>query len=539
LKNIEELNTILLNQSDHINMLQTKLETMVKKSLQKQMEQQKTDIVYELPLHLSRLICNEWIDVYDICNIDTAYGCKIKRQKIVQMFNNLLIFGLNENYVLLKNKRFFNDKNLNINLYIKWLIKNNIQVQYFSDSNLDFTKFNWNEHEIYKILCKLNHFSLITSESIYSNNNLFQLLKNNQFNDLKILDLICDNEIFINSTELKSIIENNLNIQELILGYNENIDDDCSMFIIENCEHLKFLSLDGCKNLSDLCFTKLTKQNKNLIKLNIDECCNFTNLSLNMISTIFLNLQELSFQLNDKITDQGLIEFANNCSALLKLSIQDCEKITNIGIIEITKVLKNLNSFHFGKYFNDNITDESLIAISKNCLNLKVLNLWYSSPNITNICYNALSTTILKNLLLKNLTELYFGYCCRSLKDSNIIEISKYFLNLQAFSIYNNKNITDESIIAITRNCKNLTELCILCCKNITNIGFESIVNCLKLKYLTIKRNKNITESCLIKIIKNSFILKELKIYNCENISDEYFIEYLKKQNLFVNIHIK
>jgi hypothetical protein len=139
---------------------------------------------------------------------------------------------------------------------------------------------------------------------------------------------------------------------------------------------------------------------------------------------------------------------------------------------------------------------------------------------------------------LKNLTELYFA-CCYDIKNSNVIEMSKYFLNLQVFSIINNYNIKDESIISITKSCINLNKLCINCCEKIKNYGFESITNCLKLKYLTITHNKNITESCITKIIKNCVKLKELKIHDCKNISGEYFIEYLKKQNLFININIK
>jgi hypothetical protein len=284
--------------------------------------------------------------------------------------------------------------------------------------------------------------------------------------------------------------------------------------------------------LSDLFFTKLTKQNKNLIKLNINHCCNkLTDLSLTMISKIFLNLQELSIEKNKNITDQGLIDFANNCSTLLKLNIKNCEKITDIGIIDLTKILKCLNSFHFGNYDdNDNITDESLIAISKNCLNLKVLKM-YCCLRITNIGFNALSTTSLKNLI-----ELYF-HGCNNLNDSNVMEMSKYFSNLQVLSLNSNQNLTDESIIAITSNCKNLNTIIIDYCQNITNIGFESITNCLKLKFLTIC-NHNITESCLRNIIKNCLKLKKLIICDYSDNLDKYFIECLKIQNLFIIIII-
>jgi hypothetical protein len=517
---------------------------------------QQRDIMFELPLRLSRSICNEWIDVYDICHIETAYGCcESKLRKIVQMLNNLLVYGLiNENHAYKRrdHQTLINNRILKINLYVKWLIKNNMKVQYFNDNYLDSVIIEYLDckyldsviieylkkdgQDIYKILCKLNHLILLKGKD--NNNNLFKLFKNNQFINLRILDLTCDyNGISINSTELESIIENNLNIQELILDYHKNINDDCIMFIVENCEHLKFLSLNCCFDLNLELSDLLTKQNKNLIKLSINRCYNCTDVSLTRISKMFLNLQELSIECNKYITDQGLIVFANNCSTLLKLNIQNCEEITDIGIIEITKILKNLNSFQFGMldYYGNylNITDESLIAISKNCLNLNVLNITTNDrcELITYIGFNALSTT-----LLQNLTELYFPHCDK-FNDSNVIEMSKYLTNLQVLSIIRNKNLADESIIAITKNCKNLNTLIIEDCKNITNIGFESIKNCLKLKFITIS-NYNISKLCLINIIIHCLKLKKLIIRDFSDNLDDSFIEILKKQNLFIIIDI-
>jgi hypothetical protein len=139
-----------------------------------------------------------------------------------------------------------------------------------------------------------------------------------------------------------------------------------------------------------------------------------------MISKMVLNLQELSIENNNDITDQGLIDFSKKCSTLSILNIQYCSNITDIGIIKITKILKYLNSFHFG---NDNITEQSLIAMSKNCLNL------WDCSKITDIGFNGLLTTTLKNL-----TELYFVFC-KNLNDPNVIEMPKYFLNFYKFLV--------------------------------------------------------------------------------------------------------
>ena len=68
----------------------------------KLIKQFKNDIIYELPLSLSKILLSDWIDVTDICRIDEAYCNEIKRKKVNSLLNNLLIDGLrnieNNNY---------------------------------------------------------------------------------------------------------------------------------------------------------------------------------------------------------------------------------------------------------------------------------------------------------------------------------------------------------------------------------------------------------------------------------------------------------
>jgi hypothetical protein len=311
LENIDELNTKLIYQTELIHMLETELESYDQKLPQHQNEHFQSDVLFELPLHLSRLVCNEWIDVVDICNIDTSYCNKYKRQKITQMLNNLLIFGLDENYAYTNNKEF-NNRKVKINLYIKWLIKNNIQVQYFNFNNTYFNnaitiEHNSNEHEICKIFLKANHLDIGNCEKFDSSNVLFKLLRNNQLNDLKILCLTCNSKA-LSIVDFKKILANITNIENLYLNYDQNcFNEECFLHIIENCVNLKCFSLNDSRynynQLSDRLFTKLTKRNKNLIKLHINNCYDLTDSSLNMISKIFFNLQELSIKKNNKITN--------------------------------------------------------------------------------------------------------------------------------------------------------------------------------------------------------------------------------------------
>ena len=52
------------------------------------------DVIYELSLNLSRILFGVWINISDICHIDSSYCNETKRSKILVAMNNLLIDGL-------------------------------------------------------------------------------------------------------------------------------------------------------------------------------------------------------------------------------------------------------------------------------------------------------------------------------------------------------------------------------------------------------------------------------------------------------------
>ena len=99
---------------------------------------------------------------------------------------------------------------------------------------------------------------------------------------LKVLNLTnCKNLIF-NENNFKTIIENNIYLEEIILNLNDiNINNGFVTFIIESVHNLKILSLNFCEQLTDYCFTNLRTQNKILEVLNINGCNNLTDNAFN------------------------------------------------------------------------------------------------------------------------------------------------------------------------------------------------------------------------------------------------------------------
>ena len=45
----------------------------------------KNDIIFELPIHISKNLFIDWIDVKDICRIENAYLNEINRNKIKKL----------------------------------------------------------------------------------------------------------------------------------------------------------------------------------------------------------------------------------------------------------------------------------------------------------------------------------------------------------------------------------------------------------------------------------------------------------------------
>jgi hypothetical protein len=72
------------------------------------------------------------------------------------------------------------------------------------------------------------------------------------------------------------------------------------------------------------------------------------------------------------LSDLSLIAVANYCKNLKMMNFKRCEKLTDDGIIVIA-----INCFKLEKikFSNENLTDNSLFEISKNCSNLKMLYL--------------------------------------------------------------------------------------------------------------------------------------------------------------------
>jgi F-box/leucine-rich repeat protein 2/20 len=194
------------------------------------------------------------------------------------------------------------------------------------------------------------------------------------------------------------------------------------------------------------------------------------------------------------------MKIAQNCTILENIDISWCKQLTNLSIIEISKYCLNLKSLKidgcskitFEIYlhyiiekclkldtidtanFRYSLSDTNLVEISKNCLNLKRLFLYARS--ITDVGFIAI---IQKSV---NIENLYISYSI-NVTDMSLIEISKHCLNLRVIVVHDCNTLTGTGLLLIANNCKNLTTVHVVSCANIN----ESIVNEIKNSFPKLK----------------------------------------------------
>jgi hypothetical protein len=167
----------------------------------------------------------------------------------------------------------------------------------------------------------------------------------------------------------------------------------------------------------------------NLKVLHLSYCYNYiTNIGFDSLSTTTLiNLTDLYFHYCENIYD----------SIVIKMS----EYFINLQVFSIVEkdFDDNNNDDDYDEYYDigdeHHITDESIIAITKNC---------------------------------KNLNELYIQNCFH-LKDIGCESIAENCLKLKYLTLYHINKITESCITKIIEKCPKLKELNIAACKNISN----------------------------------------------------------------------
>lgn len=176
------------------------------------------------------------------------------------------------------------------------------------------------------------------------------------------------------------------------------------------------------------------------------------------------------------------------------------------------------------------LTTNSIILISKKCL--KLINI-HISGNFMNIDYGIISLSLHCN----NNIQILMLHKCYDLTDISLLSISKNCKNLKILFLIFSSKITDEGILAISENCLSLEVLNVDNLYQLTNHSIFSLAKYSKyLISLNIRNCIEINDESIMELVKQCIYLNRLILYGCQNISMNC-IQYMRSIRSSLTIH--
>ena len=350
----------------------------------------------------------------------------------------------------------------------------------------------------------------------------------------------------INNNILKLISEKCKNVRNLSVAYCLSITSEGIIYIANHCKSLESIDLSGCQLIKDEGVYELIKNCKSLVTINLTGCQQITTNAICSLS-LLNNLENLSLKNCKQITDPVIESLTDK---LIQLDLSDCDQITDSAVLSIAKkcnkikMLKltspKITDFSIDQVANqchslellelrgcDQISDQSISSITKNCTNLMSLAL--SSCKNNSFAFNFTNNFELNKNNHLNLLNLKFLDVsgCTNVVDSSLEFISKYCLHLQSLNLSGCENITDSGLIHLIHSHPDFHELNLTRCKNLSDSSIIILAKkWMKLKKLSLNSCIQISDQSIIELTKYSRKLSELDISFCDKVSDHSVKEF-------------
>ncbi|CAG8436051.1 748_t:CDS:1 [Ambispora gerdemannii] len=227
--------------------------------------------------------------------------------------------------------------------------------------------------------------------------------------------------------------------------------------------------------VQDFLIQDLAKSCTKLQTLIIDSPRQLSDNSVGAVATFCTKLLHLELRGCTRITDDSMSSLVTNCRCLSVLNLENCPRITDVTFTKMAKHCgTHLISLNVANSLS--ITDESLLEISKDCYNMRDLNL-ANCRNITDIGVSSLSSlTIMRNLNI--------SHC---------------------------NNVTDESLKILGKSCVELKSLDIIGCRNVTEVGVNCLIDgCMKLELLRISEQYGMLSRGFLKSVEFKYLRVKL-----------------------------
>jgi EIN3-binding F-box protein len=275
--------------------------------------------------------------------------------------------------------------------------------------------------------------------------------------------------------------------------------------IARGCPSLKALSLWNVSGISDQGLIKIAKECHLLDKLDLCQCPSISNKGLIAIAENCPNLTSLNIESCVNISNEGLQAIGKFCSKLQFISINNCPLVGDHGV---SSLLSSASSITKVKLQSLNITDFSLAVIGhygKAITNLVLCGLQNVSEKGFWVMGNAQGLQKMVSLTISS---------CRGVTDVSLGAIGKGCMNLKQMCLRKCCFVSDSGLIAFTEAAKSLESLQLEECNRISQNGV--IGTLANLKSLTLVKCMGVKETPLeIPVPGPCDSLRSLCVRNC------------------------
>ncbi|XP_066505027.1 F-box and leucine-rich repeat protein 13 isoform X2 [Hoplias malabaricus] len=273
-----------------------------------------------------------------------------------------------------------------------------------------------------------------------------------------------------------------------------------------------YLNLSDCIKLQHECFTCIS-QCKNLQELNLSKCTSISDEIVRMILEECSSL--LSLNLSHTNVTNGTLIALSRCSLNLQcLNLAYCKYLNDVGFEFLATGQGCHRLTHLDLSGCVQISVDGFRHIAKSCSGLQHIVLDYM-PMLSNACIQALvstchSLTVISLVDSQNLTDTAF---------KAIAEVS----SLTTLKIEGNRCLTDSSWKALCRSSPHLTVLHVADCCNMTDASVKYIASLRNISILHIADFVKLSDTGIHYIADgpSASKLQELNLSNCPHISDQ------------------
>ncbi|XP_009594422.1 F-box/LRR-repeat protein 3 [Nicotiana tabacum] len=296
------------------------------------------------------------------------------------------------------------------------------------------------------------------------------------------------------------------NLKTLILD-GAPVSESFFKIINFSCKYLVEIGLGKCKGVTDLGIFQLVSGGVNLKVLNLTCCSDLTDNAISAITDSCRSVLCLKLECCNSLTEKSLYRLGLHCSLLEELDLTDCVGVSDTGLHYLSKCTK-LVCLKLG--LCTNITDKGLYYISRNCREIRELDL-YRCKGIGDNGLYALSSGC------KRMQKLNLSYCSE-VTDKGI-EYLGYLPELYNLEMRCLWNVTGTGLTALATGCKRLAELDVKDCAYIDDSGFMALAYYSRNLQQINLSHCAISDVGLCMVMGNLTRLQDAKLVNLFNVS--------------------